>query len=460
MKSLPFDFEGVLDGSGLRRPVHAPTLTNRHCQRSLRHAEKRLGVVPGDQAVLFLETEAAVADAVQGHHETARRHGFERRQIKSLPFSGQTDNYPTLAKQGKKSIPVNESGNQKVLNAGCIQSIGQGTGKIGALVADDRDRLPSRLVPCREAVSRRFEGTKVDSIRDRQNRTIRLTGGADGIGDLRTHADPDGSSRELLVCLPELVGVANMLNEVDPGDIQRIQVQLVPRNSSLFPQERAHPGTRAPNVPQFPLSGGPESLAFLGLPLVRRFPTERDPGHEPGHAPYVFKVVRMLEKSAVQTLEVPVEPDCSGLPCLAGRSTTLSHAIPDCPRAQGLDKPFKNSGKTGHRVSRSHLRYPNRTRLDLPAVGGIGFADMRCPEQCCRPAEWMRPKAPENVSIPPNALRRMGSESATVSGRLPVSRQHSEVPERGTPLSSHVFAPSRREGRPSTSRQCLIATGW
>ena len=64
----------------------------------------------------------------------------------------------------------------------------------------------------------------------------------------------------------------------------------------------------------------------------------------------------------------------------------------------------------------------------------------------------MRSQAPEGVSIPPNARRRMGSESATVSGRLPASRQHSEVPARGTPLNSHVLAPSCRKGPLSVSR--------
>ena len=70
----------------------------------------------------------------------------------------------------------------------------------------------------------------------------------------------------------------------------------------------------------------------------------------------------------------------------------------------------------------------------------------------CSAKSPMRAQAPRGVSIPPNALRRMGSDSATVSGRLPASRQHSEVPERGTPLNSQVRGISRLIGAFPTGR--------
>ena len=103
----------------------------------------------GNQAALFMPAEATVADAVQGHHEAARGHGFERREIEPLPFVGQADDNPALAKQGQERASVEEIQDQQVLDARSIQPPGQALRKVGALVADDRERLAALVKPSR-----------------------------------------------------------------------------------------------------------------------------------------------------------------------------------------------------------------------------------------------------------------------------------------------------------------------
>ena len=133
------------DGGVPGLPVHAFALRHGHGEDSLRRPEQRLGVVLGDQAVLFMMTEAAISDAVQGQHETARSHCFEGGQIESLSFARQTHGDPALAKQCEERAPVKEFADQQVLDARCVQSFGQRPGKLRALVADDGD-WPAALV--------------------------------------------------------------------------------------------------------------------------------------------------------------------------------------------------------------------------------------------------------------------------------------------------------------------------
>ena len=54
----------------------------------------------------------------------------------------------------------------------------------------------------------------------------------------------------------------------------------------------------------------------------------------------------------------------------------------------------------------------------------------------------MRSQAASAVSALDDASRAMGSERATKSGNPAASRQHSELPERGIPLNSHVLGAS------------------
>ena len=120
-------------------PMHALALRHGHGEDSPRCPEQRLGVVLGNQAVRVVTAEAAVADAVQGHHEAARGHGFERGQIEALSFARQAHGDAALAKQGQERVPVKEFADQQVLDVRRLQSLGQRPGKLRVLVADDGD---------------------------------------------------------------------------------------------------------------------------------------------------------------------------------------------------------------------------------------------------------------------------------------------------------------------------------
>ena len=69
----------------------------------------------GNQTPLAVAAEAAVADAVQGYHETARGDGLERGQIEALLHTGQADRDSALGQQGEEGALVDELRDQQVL---------------------------------------------------------------------------------------------------------------------------------------------------------------------------------------------------------------------------------------------------------------------------------------------------------------------------------------------------------
>ena len=140
MKALPLHLERVPGGGVPGLSMHAPAFRGGHGEGAFRHMQQGFRTVLGDQAVLVMTAEAAVADAVQGHRETARSHGFERGQIEALLHMGQADRDSALGQQTEEGVPVGELCEQQVFDALRIESLGQASSKFRALVADDRDR--------------------------------------------------------------------------------------------------------------------------------------------------------------------------------------------------------------------------------------------------------------------------------------------------------------------------------
>ena len=87
----------------------------------------------------FVKAETAIADAVKGHQEAARSHGLECGEIKSLPFVGQANDGPALAKQREERAPVKKFRRLHVLDAGGGQAFGQFLRQPGTLVAHDHN---------------------------------------------------------------------------------------------------------------------------------------------------------------------------------------------------------------------------------------------------------------------------------------------------------------------------------
>ena len=145
VKPRPLGFERVFGDGVPGPPMHAEAFRSGHGERSRGGSEQGLRVVLGNQAALFMPAEAAVADAVQGHHEAARGHGFQRGEIEPLPFAGQADDDPALAKQREERASVEEF--QIPAGARCaLHPVARTTlRKVRALVADDRD-WPAALV--------------------------------------------------------------------------------------------------------------------------------------------------------------------------------------------------------------------------------------------------------------------------------------------------------------------------
>ena len=118
---------------------------------------------------------------------------------------------------------------------------------------------------------------------------------------------------EVTIELRALVGVPNVLDEVDSGigqSVQAVPDQVAP----VHPGKEEHVAARRlPALGRDPVSGGPELPAFASLRLVRGLAAERDPRCKARHPHNVLEVIGMLEMPAVQTHVIPVEPDRSCL---------------------------------------------------------------------------------------------------------------------------------------------------
>ena len=256
-----------------------------------------------------MTAEASVADAIQGHRETARSHGFERGQKEALLCTRQADGDPALCEQSQERAPVKELRDQPMLDALRIQSLGQGPGKVGALEAGDRNGSAPRLIPRWRAVSGRIERRHITTVRDRQNRTVRPASGGDCIGDLLAHANPDRPLGEVTIELRSLMGVPNALDEVDSGIGQSIQAapdQIPPVDTG---DEEQIAVRWLPALGHDAVTGGPELLAFANVGSFEGSLLKSYPRCEARHPHNVLEVMGMLEMPAGQTHIVPVKPD-------------------------------------------------------------------------------------------------------------------------------------------------------
>ena len=215
-----------------------------------------------------MTAEAAVADAVQGHHETARRHGLERGQIESLLRVGQADSDPAPGQQAEEGVAIEEFRDQQVLDARCIQHLGQSPRQYRALVTDDGDWPAAIVEPRRRTIASPFERRHVDAVRDCQHRSVRPPGGGDGVGDLLAHTDPDRPPGAVTIELRALVCMPDVLDEVD-SRICRVHETTPTQIAPVQPGQEQHVAVlRLPALGHDTVSGGPELLTFTSPRLV------------------------------------------------------------------------------------------------------------------------------------------------------------------------------------------------
>ena len=97
----------------------------------------------------IVTAEAAVADAVQGGHETPRGQSFERGQEEALFRTGQTDRDPAPGEQVEERAAIEKLCCQPMRHALRFEPHGEATGELGLLVTDDRHGRRPLLKPHR-----------------------------------------------------------------------------------------------------------------------------------------------------------------------------------------------------------------------------------------------------------------------------------------------------------------------
>ena len=243
MKTSSFGLQRMPAGGLPRLPMQAHPLREGRGEHPLRRRTQGVRIGVRDKTVPIVTAEAAVADAVQGDQETPRGQGLERGEEEPLFRTGETDRDPASDEQAEELAAVEKLRDQPMLHALRVQPPGEAAGQVRLLVAEDRHGRRPLLEPRRQSGSRGLERCEIDSVRYRQNGTVRSAGSGNRVGDLLAHADPDRPLREVSVALGAFVDMPDMLDEIDPGILETLeppQGQVAP----VQPGKEEHIGTR------------------------------------------------------------------------------------------------------------------------------------------------------------------------------------------------------------------------
>ena len=206
MKPRPLGVQRMSAGSVPSPPVHLPPLQGGHRESPLHRRAKGVRIGFYNQTVPIMMAVAAVADAVQGDHETPEGHALQRGQVEALLGVGEADRDPAPGQQVEELAAIDELRDQPMFHALRLQPRGEISRESGPLVADDRDGRGPRLVPRRRAIFRALERREVDAVWNCQYGTIHPAGGGDRVGDLLAYADSDRPLAEIPVELGALGG--------------------------------------------------------------------------------------------------------------------------------------------------------------------------------------------------------------------------------------------------------------
>ena len=283
-----------------------------------------LPVGPRQDAVLSIAAEAAVADRVQRHDDTTRRHGLQRRQVEAFGPVGQADRDLCLREHPVECAAMAEPQDGLVGNGTSCQALRHGHREFRTLVAYDNDaprpRRPGRAGRRIAPIPRR----EIRRVRNGDDRPPGPSRGHDGVRDLGAYADADRPPRQVV---PEFrVRVAHMLDQVDARVVRPVeghgaQVAPVRAGDEQHVPRRWRPASHAVDV-----ADRPEAPAFPCQGFIQGSSRECDTDREPRHPSGMVEIVRVLDLAARHPLEGPVEPDRTLAPRVRHRPDRMAAA--------------------------------------------------------------------------------------------------------------------------------------